>query len=142
MKRLDLRRHAKRNPAADELSPEGRVQAEDTGRKLPADYAVMFCSPAKRAAETIAWFLRGSGQSVPPHRIIEGLASDEEVAGAVESLFDLIPEGGSGLAVGHTPLIEKAVERLSGVEVEPLGECEGVALTLEDGSYRVERLQR
>jgi phosphohistidine phosphatase SixA len=143
VKRLDLYRHAKRNPAEDELSADGRAQAEQVGRSLPTDYAVVFCSPAARAAETVAWFLRGSGQQLPPHVISEGLASEEAVVEAVGRILDSVPDGGAGLAVGHTPLIERAVEGVTGVGVAPLGECEGVSVTLEDGGgYRVEERRR
>jgi len=32
MRRLELRRHAKRDPDEDRLSAEGRAEAEDVGR--------------------------------------------------------------------------------------------------------------
>jgi broad specificity phosphatase PhoE len=80
MRSLELRRHAARDPEADALSPDGQVQAEEVGRGLPVDYAVAFVSPARRAAETLAWFLRGSGQQLPEHAVIEGLASPREDA--------------------------------------------------------------
>jgi broad specificity phosphatase PhoE len=78
MKALKLMRHAARAKDADALSPEGRVQAEEAGRVLPTDYAMVFVSPAKRAAETVAWLLRGSGRRLPSHAVVRGLASDEE----------------------------------------------------------------
>jgi len=78
MKSIELRRHAERAKDADALSPEGRVQAEDVGRTLPGDYAFVFVSPAKRAAETVAWFLRASRQTLPPHAVVPGLASELE----------------------------------------------------------------
>jgi broad specificity phosphatase PhoE len=78
MRSIELRRHAAREQDADALSPEGRVQAEDVGRSLPDDYAFVFVSPAKRAAETVAWFLRGSRQPLPPHAVVPGLSTDVE----------------------------------------------------------------
>lgn len=78
MRSIELRRHADRAKDADALSPEGRVQAEDVGRTLPADFAFIFVSPAKRAAETVAWFLRASTQALPPHAVVPGLGSDVE----------------------------------------------------------------
>jgi broad specificity phosphatase PhoE len=86
---IEFRRHAARQKGVDELSQEGRVQAEQVGLRLP-HYAIVFVSPAKRAAETAAWFLRGSGQSLPPHAVIPGLASKAEdrwraAAGAASS---------------------------------------------------------
>jgi broad specificity phosphatase PhoE len=78
MKSIELRRHADRAKDADALSPEGRVQAEDVGRTLPTDYAFVYVSRAKRAAETVAWFLRASTQALPPHAVVPGLGSDLE----------------------------------------------------------------
>jgi hypothetical protein len=40
-----------------------------------------------------------------------------------------VPEGERGLAISHTPLIERAVLGLGGTEIEPLAECEGVLLS-------------
>jgi broad specificity phosphatase PhoE len=78
MRSIELRRHADRSKDADALSPEGRVQAEDVGRTLPIDYDFIFVSPAKRAAETVAWFLRASTQALPPHAVVPGLGSEVE----------------------------------------------------------------
>jgi broad specificity phosphatase PhoE len=157
---IEFRRHAEREKEADALSPQGRSHAEDVGRSVRSDYAVVFVSPAKRTAETVAWFLRGSGQQLPGHAVVPGLLSDVEdrwrsagkAAGSsrldaiaaedpelveqerdrlkflVEELFDRVPEDGTALAVGHSPLIEAAVYGLTGVVIEPLAECQGVAV--------------
>jgi phosphohistidine phosphatase SixA len=135
---LEVRRHAKRDPAADRLSVAGRAQAEDVGRDLEAPYDVVFVSPAQRAAETVAWMLRGVGAQLPPHAVIPGLAAHDNdgsplaMAGVLSALLDAVPEGGRGLAVSHTPLIERAVLGLAALEVDPLRECEGVVLTKRD----------
>jgi broad specificity phosphatase PhoE len=174
MKELELRRHAERQKDADALTETGRARAEDVGRGMPTDYAVAFVSPAKRAAETLAWFLRGSGQTLPDHAVVRGLASEAEdrwraaakeagssridavalvdpslvadesarLAQLIEGLFDRVPPGGHGMAVGHTPLIEAAVYGLLGLVIEPLVECEGVHLTQDDqGEYRLQELR-
>ena len=147
MKTLEVRRHARRDPNADRLSPEGQVQAEDVGRTLAGGYDVVFVSPAKRAAETVAWFLQASGQQLPEHAVVPGLAGDgtdgspEQLGSVLRALMAAVPEGGRGLAVGHTPLIEKAVRGITGREVEPLSECEGVLLTEEGGKIRVEEVR-
>ncbi|HET8784296.1 MAG TPA: hypothetical protein VFM38_01575, partial [Candidatus Limnocylindrales bacterium] len=73
MKRLELRRHAIRDPDADRLAPEGRVMAEDVGRASTRTYDRVFVSPAARAAETAAWFLRGAMQQLPDHAVVPGL---------------------------------------------------------------------
>jgi broad specificity phosphatase PhoE len=79
MRSLELRRHAPRDKEEDRLTPEGQRLAEEIGRSLPGGYAAVFSSPAKRAAETVAWFLRGLGQPLPDqHEITEGLASPVE----------------------------------------------------------------
>lgn len=146
---LEVRRHAARDPDADRLSAEGRAQAEDVGRSLAGGYDVVFVSPAQRAAETVAWFLRGLGAQLPQHGVIPGLAGEGTdrsplaMAGVLAALLDAVPEGGRGLAVGHTPLIERAVLGLVAEEIQPLAECEGVLLTKEDdeGPIRVEHLR-
>lgn len=137
MRTLEIRRHAKRDPAADRLSVAGQVQAEDVGRTLDGTYDVVFVSPAQRAAETVAWMLRGRGAQLPPHAVVPGLAAKDndgtplEMAGVLSALLDAVPEGGRGLAISHTPLVERGVLGLTAVEIEPLGECEGVALSKE-----------
>lgn len=147
MRTLELRRHARRDPAEDRLSPEGRAQAEDVGRAIAGGYAMVFVSPAKRAAETVAWFLRGLHAQLPTHAVVPGLAGDGtdgtpvQLGAVVAGLLAQVPEGGRGLAVGHTPLIEKAVLGLTGREIEPLSECEGVLLTEDGGEIAVDELR-
>jgi len=149
MRLLEIRRHAARDADEDRLSSEGRAQAEDVGRTLAGDYAVVFTSPAHRAAETVAWFLRGRGERLPSHDVVPGLMgkSDEDrtqarLAAVVGELLDRVPEGGRALAVGHTPLIERAVLGLTGRRIEALAECEGVLLMrAEDGTIDVEELR-
>lgn len=165
MRALELRRHSKRDPDGDRLSEEGQDLALRTGKDLPGGYAMVFTSPARRAAETAAWFLRGLGQKLPPHGVEAGLASPVEdrwrsagssridaiekvdpdlvekesarLADVIRHLLSEIPEGGRGLAVGHTPLIETAVYGLTGRLIEPLAECEGVLVTQEGTDVRL-----
>ena len=174
MKELELRRHAQREKDVDALTAEGRVRAEDVGRTLPRTYAAVFVSPARRAAETMAWFFRGSGQLLPSHSTVSGLATEREeewrtagkaagssrldaireqnpslvsgeatrLADVVKMLFEQVPNDGSGLAVGHSPLIETAVYGLTGLIIQPLAECEGVTITVDDaGDYSIEELR-
>ena len=139
MKRLELRRHAPRDPAVDRLSEAGRAMAEDVGRAAGTTYGAVFVSPAHRAAETAAWFLRGAGQQLPEHAVIPGLGgqdasggSPEGMAAGVRALLDQVPDGATGLAISHTPLVERAAFGLTGHEVAPMGECEGILVTLGD----------
>ncbi|MGH2692862.1 MAG: hypothetical protein ACRDHM_10220 [Actinomycetota bacterium] len=136
MRALELRRHAPRDPEADRLSKDGQALALHIGKNLPGGYAALFTSPANRAAETAAYFLRALGAQLPQiHGVSEELASDdpERLAAGVRKMLSEIPDGGRGLAVGHTPLIEKAVEALTGETIEPLSECDGVLLEERDG---------
>jgi phosphohistidine phosphatase SixA len=150
MKTLEVRRHAKRDPAADRLSAAGRAQAEDLGRSLEDAYDVVFVSPAQRAAETVAWMLRGRGEQLPPHAVIPGLAAKDNdgsplaMAGVLTGLLQAVPEGGRGLAISHTPFIERAVLALVGREIDRLAECEGVLLRKagDDAPLDVEELRR
>jgi hypothetical protein len=74
----------------------------------------------------------------PEHAVVPGLAGREtdgspgQLGRIVGELLEAVPEGGRGFAVSHTPILEKATEALTGHRVEPLGECEGVVLTLDD----------
>ena len=150
MERLELRRHAPREAMRDALSERGRALAEDVGRSRLERYDVVFVSPAERAAETAAWMLRGAGQQLPPgHAVIPGLAgqdasggSPEGLAAGVRALLDQIPDGGLALAISHTPLVERSAFGLTGREIAPLSECEGVMVTRhDDGQITVEELR-
>ena len=68
--------------------------------------------------------------------------SPEDMASGLRALLDRVPEGGRGLAVSHTPLVERGAFGLTGREIEPLGECEGILLTLaDDGTLTLEELR-
>ncbi|HYJ62041.1 MAG TPA: histidine phosphatase family protein [Actinomycetota bacterium] len=151
MELLELLRHASREPDADRLSPAGRALAEDVGRtRSGVTYAAVFVSPADRAAETAAWFLRGAGVQLPAHDVIPGLGgqdasggSPEGMAAGVRALLDQLPEGGRGLAISHTPLVERAAFGLTGREVAPMRECEGILVTRDEhGAIAIEELRR
>ncbi len=150
MRQLEVRRHARRDPKADRLSPAGRAQAEDLGRSAAGTkYDVVFVSPAARAAETAAWFLRGAGLQLPEHDVVADLGgqdasggSPDGMAAGFRALLDRVPAGGRGLAVSHTPLVERGVLGLTGLEIQPLAECEGVLITeYNDATLAVEELR-
>ena len=149
MEQLELRRHATRDPTADRLSPAGRVQAEDVGRSSSRTYDRVFVSPATRAAETAAWFLRGAMQQLPDHAVVPGLGgkdgsggSPEGMAAGVRALLDQLPDDGTGLAISHTPFVERAAFGLIGLEVDPFAECEGILVRRgDDGAITVEELR-
>ncbi|MGE5226050.1 MAG: histidine phosphatase family protein [Planctomycetaceae bacterium] len=150
MAQLELRRHAPRDPAADRLSPAGRALAEDVGRsRAGVAYAAVFVSPAERAAETAAWFLRGARVALPAHAVIPGLGgrdatggSPEGMAAGVRALLDQLEADEIALAISHTPFVERAAFGLTGREVAPLQECEGILVTRgEDGRIQIEELR-
>jgi phosphohistidine phosphatase SixA len=150
MESLELLRHAPRDPDHDRLSDAGRALAESVGRSREGiEYAAVFVSPAERAAETAAWFLRGAGQQLPQHGVVPGLAgrdatggSPEGLAAGIRALLDQIPDGGRGLAISHTPFVERTAFGLTGEEVGPMRECEGLLITRDDdGHIRVEELR-
>ena len=144
MRTLELRRHAQRDPNADRLSEEGRAQAQAVGATLAGGYGAVFVSPAQRAAETVAWLLRGLGDQLPQHAVVPGLAAKDNdgsplaMAGVVAALLDAVPQDQRALAISHTPLIERAVLGLTATEIEPLGECEGVLLCKANDESPVE----
>jgi hypothetical protein len=97
----------------------------------------------------VAAILRGAGAEPPPPEVAPGLLGEGEedrtparLAAAVSELLAKVPPGGRGLAIGHTPLIERAVLGLTGREIDRLRELEGVLLVEEDdGALRVEELR-
>jgi phosphohistidine phosphatase SixA len=149
MKQLEVRRHARRDPAADRLSAQGRSEAEDLGRSATGTrYDVVFVSPAARAAETAAWFLRGAGVQLPDHEVVPGLGgqdasggSPEGMAAGLRLLLERVPDDGRGLAISHTPLVERGALGLTGHEIGGLRELEGILITLEGDDVAVRELR-
>jgi phosphohistidine phosphatase SixA len=152
MKRIELLRHAPRDPDRDALSPTGRTLAVEVGStRKDVSYEALFVSPAERAAETAAWFLRGAVQQLPPaHAVVPGLAgkdatggSPEGLAAGLRALLDELGDDDRALAISHTPLVERAAFGLTGAEVEPMRELEGILITQhDDGSISIEELRR
>jgi len=151
MKQIELRRHAPRDPERDALTLDGRSLAANVGAsRADVRYDAVFVSPAERAAETAAWFLRGAGQQLPPsHAVVPGLAgkdasggSPEGLAAGLRSLLTELDEGGRALAISHTPFVERAAFGLTGREVEPMRELEGIVITqADDGTISVVELR-
>jgi len=152
MRQIELLRHAPRDPERDALSPEGRSLAAEAGRdRQGVRYDAVFVSPAERAAETVAWILRGANHQLPAaHSVVPGLAgkdatggSPEGLAAGLRSLLAELDDGDRALAVSHTPFVERAVFGLTGDEVEPMRELEGIEITqADDGSISVAELRR
>jgi hypothetical protein len=56
-------------------------------------------------------------------------------------VLERLAEGGSALAVGHSPTNEAAVPGLTGAIVEPIGKGAGVLVVAEGDRTRVEPLR-
>ncbi len=66
----------------------------------------------------------------------ELVASDSEaLAEGLRTIFSLLSEGESALAVGHSPTNEAAVYGLTGVIIGPLGKGEGVLITQDGDAF-------
>ena len=81
------------------------------------DYAMVFVSPAQRAAETAAWFLRGAGQQLPDHAVIPGLGGRDATGGSPE-----------GMAAGVRALLDPAARRRDRArhQPHPAGRASGI----------------
>jgi hypothetical protein len=65
------------------------------------------------------------------------------MAAGVRALLDQLPDGGRGLAISHTPFVERAAFGLTGREVAPMREMEGILVRRgDDGSLTVEEIRR
>ena len=139
MRALEIRRHAQREKDEDRLSDAGRDLAARVASTTTRSFDRVFVSPAARASETAELLAPGLTPTV-----IKGLGSDDEparLADVLGELFGELPDHSRALVVGHTPLIEKSVAGLTGREIAPLSECEGVLIVEEGGEYRMEELR-
>jgi phosphohistidine phosphatase SixA len=59
---------------------------------------------------------------------------------ALRELLDQVPEGGTGLFVGHSPTTEAAIFGLTGQMVEPLAKGAGVLLAETNGTFQLQQL--
>jgi hypothetical protein len=65
------------------------------------------------------------------------------MAAGVRALLDQLPDGARGLAISHSPFVERAVVGLTGAESAPMRELEGILVTRDDdGTIHVEELRR
>jgi hypothetical protein len=82
----------------------------------------------------------GKGADVEAIRAIDpDLVEKESVllGGALRGVFDMLPDGGRALVVGHSPTNEAAVLGLAGAVVGPLGKGEGVLVVEDGGRFEV-----
>jgi phosphohistidine phosphatase SixA len=63
------------------------------------------------------------------------------LGGALRQVLGQLPDGGRALIVGHSPTNEAAVLGLAGRTTPPLGKGEGILVTEDRGTFRVEPLR-
>lgn len=90
-----------------------------------------------------AYEMAGSGElaalrEADPELVVEDSA---RLGDALRRILDALPDGGSALAVGHSPTNEAAVLGLTGEMVAPLAKGAGVRVVADEGGYRVEPLE-
>jgi broad specificity phosphatase PhoE len=89
-----------------------------------------------------AYEMAGSGElaalrDADPELVVEDSARLGDV---LRRILDALPDGGSALAVGHSPMNEAAVFGLTGEMVPPLAKGAGVRVVADGDSYQVESL--
>jgi len=92
------------------------------------------------------WFeaaRRANGKDLNAFRKVDPELVERESAQlgeALKAVFELLPEGGKALVVGHSPTTEAAVLGLTGEIVQPVAKGKGVRVIEDRGTYRVEPL--
>ena len=141
MRHLELRRHAKAD--GDVLTEVGRQTAERVGRGLEGPFDAVFSSPAKRTAETIAWFLRGLGQQLPQtHGVTDGLASplqdrwrEAAQASGTGRIDDIEPRDPDLVSAEAPRLADAMLQMLAAIEDGRRALAVGHSPLLEAGVY-------
>lgn len=87
-----------------------------------------------------AYEMAGSGElsalrEADPELVVEDSA---RLGDSLRRILDALPDGGSALAVGHSPTNEAAVFGLTGEIVPPLAKGAGVRVVADGASYHVE----
>ena len=118
---------------------------------MPPAAATTSCSSRPRSGprRPLRGFFRGAGVQLSDHAVVPGLGgqdasggSPEGMAAGIRALLEQMDEGQTGLAVSHTPLVEHAGLGLTGREVAPLSELEGLLITAtDDGTLQVAEIR-
>ena len=124
MKEIELRRHGayqKGGLTPGALTHEAQLEARAVGKSMRTDFAAVWFSPAQRAAETAAWFLRGSRQPPPPVLTeVPGLTPEREDewreagSAASSSRLDSVMEQNPGLVTEESERMAGLVRELFG----------------------------
>ncbi len=73
---------------------------------------------------------------------VELVAEDSErLSSALRRILDSLPDGGTALAVGHSPTNEAAILGLTGQMIAPLGKGAGVRVAAENDGWQIEHLE-
>lgn len=164
MKTLEIRRHSLRNPATQDLSPEGIALARLIGMEM-GRFDRVLTSPLPRAIQTAqamgfkvdetVELLASTGDAVEaecpwPASFVEyaaaygrGRATFElarSLAQFYTAVVQSLPEHGAALIVTHGGIVElSAVGCLPSADFSALGDyvesCEGVRLTWQEGQF-------
>jgi broad specificity phosphatase PhoE len=103
--------------------------------------------PALRSSVEDRWrdaYRRASSAELAALRSADPELVQQDSAALAEGLRRVLarlPDGGSALAVGHSPTNEAAVYGLTGAELEPMGKGRGVLLIADDAGVSVESLE-
>jgi broad specificity phosphatase PhoE len=110
------------------------------GRRVPAGVIV---DQAFRSSVEERWFAvarEAGGGGLDGFLNVDRALVDEEAArfaGALQRVFDSLPESGWALIVGHSPMHEVAVYGVTGAIVPPISKGAGVLLVQDGDQVRV-----
>ena len=62
------------------------------------------------------------------------------MGGALRRVFDMLPEGGRALIVGHSPMHEAAIYGLTRQVVAPIAKGGGVRVVQDGSDFRIEQV--
>ena len=91
-----------------------------------------FTASRESGARDIAAFLRAD------KALVEEEAT--RLGGALRRVFDMLPEGGRALIVGHSPMHEAAVYGLTRQVIAPIAKGGGVRVVQDGRDFRVEQV--
>ena len=113
------------------------------GEKVPAGVIVEEGLRSQREEEwRVAYAKAGRGDLDSLREADPELVEEDSnaLAEGLNRLLDLLEDGETALAIGHSPTSEAAILGQTGVTVAPLGKGEGVLLTQDEDNITVSRL--
>jgi hypothetical protein len=136
------------NPPYSSLVSSGAARATETldilRRAAHQTEVPITEEPGLRSAVEDRWreasTAAGKDASVADMRVFDAdlVAQDSQLLGsALRRVFDMLPDGGRALVVGHSPTNEAAVLGLTGQVIGSMGKGEGVLIVDGAGRYTV-----